>query len=58
MKNYKTEFTDVELGNAKDNSKYSYELGINLYQKKMVLIYSREELKGLADFINEFLENN
>lgn len=58
MKNYKTEFTDVELSNANDNSKYSYELGINLYQKKMVLIYSREELKGLADFINEFLEKS
>jgi hypothetical protein len=56
MANYKTEFTNVDLDYNKD-SKCPYELCINLYEKKMVLIYNKKELKGLADFINKYLED-
>lgn len=52
---YKTEYSDLELSNTRIG-KFEYELGIALHKKKLVLIFSEEELKGLADFINNFLE--
>jgi hypothetical protein len=53
---YKTEYANLELANNRAG-KFEYELGIHLHKKKLVLIFSEEELKGFADFINNFLES-
>jgi hypothetical protein len=53
---YKTEYSNLELAHTRVG-KFEYELGIHLYKKKLVLIFSEEELKGFADFINNFLES-
>jgi hypothetical protein len=53
---YKTEYANLELDNTRVG-KFEYELGIHLHKKKLVLIFSEEELKGFADFINNFLES-
>ena len=52
---YKTEYSNLELAHNRAG-KFEYELGIYLHRKKLVLIFSEEELKGFADFINNFLE--
>jgi len=52
---YKTENSNLELSDDRVG-KFQYELGIHLHKKKLVLIFSEEELKGFADFINNFLE--
>lgn len=54
---YKTEYTDLELSHNDSEEKYCYELNINLYEKKMILIFSEEELIGLMSFINGFIKN-
>jgi hypothetical protein len=53
---YKTVYSDLELANDRVG-KFEYELGISIHKKKLVLIFSEEELKGFADFINNFLES-
>jgi hypothetical protein len=53
---YKTEYSNLELSDDRVG-KFQYELGIHLHKKKLVLIFSEEELKGFADFINNFLES-
>ena len=52
---YKTEYSDLELAHNRVGE-FEYELGISLHKKKLVLIFSKEELKGFAVFINNFLE--
>ena len=52
---YNTKATTLELLHNKVGD-FGYELGISLHDRKLVLSFSEQELKGISNFINKFLE--
>jgi aromatic ring-opening dioxygenase LigB subunit len=52
---YQTKSTTLELLHNKVGD-FGYELGIGLYDRKLVLSFSEQELRGICNFISKFLE--
>jgi aromatic ring-opening dioxygenase LigB subunit len=52
---YQTKSTTLELLHNKVGD-FGYELGISLYDRKLVLSFSEQELRGISNFISKFLE--
>jgi hypothetical protein len=51
---YKTKYADYQLLHNKVGD-FSYELGIFIDKKKIIVSFSESELKGLSGFINNFI---
>lgn len=52
---YKTKYTNLELLHNKVGD-FGYELGISIQKKTLVLSFSEQELRGFANFINRFMD--
>lgn len=53
---YQTKSTTLELLHNKVGD-FGYELGISLHDRKLVLSFSEQELRNIANFINTFLDD-